>query len=219
MGASLTFSNGVYLSTPDGAPYQINGDLDCRFHISASSYTSVQTVFDADADIVSAFGGVQVYLASGLVACHYPLDGSANRTEGSNLGGLVDGKPVSGRMFWDVSSGDLTWYRDGAQVDTDTFSAGAGGDTAGGVWTVGGGSPSGAAPFTGTLYRFTVRDGSTVVADIDPRDVVAQLGVGDVANGATFTGGATGRTWTVNGTGLSAHAPTNVALLAPLARW
>ena len=159
-GDYFEFRNSCVLvgtSTEFTPSLRIVGDLDLRAKVAATDWTDVQTVIDLNNNNATN-KGLTLYVTSDLLAVHFPIDGSANRTEASNLGGLTDGEAVDMRFTADVSAGTANWYLDNAVVDTDTFTVGALGVNTTQAATVGR-ADGGGNEFEGDLYWAEIRDG------------------------------------------------------------
>jgi hypothetical protein len=152
---------------------RIVGDLDLRARIAADDYTAA-----GNQSIMSDWNGDGCVLyvdTSGHL--HFEGDGTTGSIdEASSLFTFVDGAATEVRVTLDVSAGNMVWYQDGVQVDTDTFTAQPL-DPGGRSLIVGADYLGTGLLFAGDIYWAERRDGidGPVVARFDSADVAAVL--------------------------------------------
>jgi hypothetical protein len=175
-GDEFRFSKYTFREGSDAAfvpSLRIVGDSDLRAKIAAADYTPAgnQSIFsDWNSD------GCILYIdTSGHL--HFEGDGTTGAiNEASSAYTFVDGQATEVRVTLDVSAGDMVWYQDGVQVDTDTFTAQPL-DPGGRTLVVGADYLGTGLLFDGDIYWAERRDGidGPVVARFDAGDVAAAL--------------------------------------------
>jgi len=178
---------------------RIVGDLDMAAKAAAVDWSSGDA--QGICDTLDASKG---YLF-GITPANNQLDFRCDiRSNYSSFQTLTDGQAYEFRVTLDVATGDIIYYRDGIQFDTDSVASGAlvassaqldiGAINEGTAW-----------PFDGDIEHVIVRDGIGGPAVIDMKAAASGLTEGVIPPGTTWVG-ADGRTYTAHG-GIEYVAP------------
>ena len=145
---------------------RIVGDVDLRAKGSSDIWTGVRFLID---NFGSAVGYAMYFNADNLSLA---ID---TRSGATSTGITTDSAAHVWRVTFDESTGTITYYEDGSQIDTDSAATGA--ITPSAIGSAVGANDSGGQNWDGDLYYAEVRDGvdGPVVARFDAEDIVGVL--------------------------------------------
>lgn len=196
---------GNYFDIPTDPAFLITGDIFMVFRGASVNWAPGGGSANDQELIVNSDlsgDGFRFFVDNTGIPTAYHGNGTITRTESLNPANLIDGVAIEIAVWYDVSAGVATWYKDGLIDATDTFSAGA---AVGHTDPIRVGSLDGTLrPFLGDIYYAAVHaggPGSPAVARYDAIHAFAKA----ESNGSLIPDGSTFRddtgvgVWTSHG--------------------
>lgn len=197
MAAYFTFDGtpGTYISTPD-TPNLSPVSQDMEVDVDIPALATTYEIFNKYEINQRSYG---MFFTTSAPGGRWSTDGSTNDKSRIGSAVMATGRHTV-RTVLDLPGGELGYFFDGAPAGTSAVTDTVFTSTA--ALQVGGRYLGTSGPFTGDVYRATLRDGDggLVLAEMDAG--FALFPDGPVADGSTFTS-SDGRVWTINGDGVS----------------